>query len=98
MRIIHSELYTVSADAPECVLDIIRDRLTETYGAYKEEHSEVGYFIQATSDSKTEEEKNNGEQIGIDTLCTDGDDKGDQAADGADGYLGMVNDTWSDPV
>ena len=98
MRIIHSELYTVSDDALECVLDIIRDRLTETYGEYKEEHSEVGFFISASSDSKTEEGINNGEQTGIDTLCTDGDDKGDQDTDGADGYLGMVNDTWSDPV
>ena len=29
---------------------------------------------------------------------TNGDDKGDQGSHGADGYLGMVNDTRSDPV
>lgn len=37
-------------------------------------------------------------QTGADPIRTDGDHKRDQAADGADGYLGMVNDTGCDKI
>lgn len=98
MRIMHSEIYALSADAPECVIDIIRQRLKEKYAEIKEErYAGIGTFLTARNDSDVEEGKHEGHAIS-DFISTNGDDESDRKAAGADGYLGLVSDTGGNTV
>ena len=69
--IIHSEVYTISADTPPVVRDMIRQRLKKAYGDYIEQNNGGVIHLYAKTRSGLEEGKHEGRAL-QDTGSTQG--------------------------
>ena len=71
MMIIHSEIYTISADTPPVVRDMIRQRLKKAYGDYIEQNNGGVIHLYAKTKSGLEEGKKNEGRAVCDTGGTE---------------------------
>ena len=100
MTITHTEGYFLTWDVGPEVIEMVKQRMLRQFGDIKISEDTQGiHFYAKDSTTWTKHEEGNHEGQTVQHIdSTNGDDKGDKGSYGADGYLGLVDDTRSDPV
>ena len=99
MTITHSEAYFLTWDVGPEVIEMVKKRMFQKYGdVHISEDTQGIHFYAKGIVTAAPEEGNDDRQTLHDTDSTDGDEQRDPGTHGADGYLGLVDDTGSDPV
>ena len=94
MTITHTEGYFLTWDVGPEVIELIRQRMMQKYGDIQITEDKKGIHFYA----RMSEEGNNEGSAVQHFDSTNRDKQRDQEYHGADGYLGMVDDTGSDQV
>ena len=100
MTITHTEGYFLTWDVGPEVIEMVKKRMFQKYGDVQisEDTQGIHFYAKGIVTAAPEEGNDEGQQIIRDSDSADGDNKRDPGSYGADGYLGLVNDTGSDPV